>query len=120
MSPQPPPPVFDLTSGPFRLVAAGSGRFTAEGPLTFVSAREARQLGLEALERAGGEPLEVDCQGITTSDSAGLAVLLDWLAVAKSLGRSLAFRHLPPGLTALGRISEVTELLERGVQAQGG
>lgn len=114
MSPQ-QPPVFDLTSGPFRLVAAGNGRFSAEGPLTFASAREARQLGLEAFEGAGGQALEVDCQGITSSDSAGLAVLLDWLAVSKSRGRSLAFRHLPPGLAALGRISEATELLERGV-----
>lgn len=114
MSPQ-QAPVFDLTSGPFRLVPAGSGRFTAEGPLTFASAREARELGLEALGGADGQPLEIDCQGITSSDSAGLAVLLDWLAVAKSRGRSLAFRHLPPGLAALGRISEVTEFLERGV-----
>lgn len=119
MSPQPQAPAFDLTSGPFRLAAAGSGRFTAEGPLTFASARQARELGLKALQGAETPRLEVDCQGITNSDSAGLAVLLDWLAVAKALGRSLAFRHLPPGLAALGRISEVTELLERGVQRDG-
>jgi phospholipid transport system transporter-binding protein len=109
-------PAFDLTSGPFRLGAAGNGRFTAEGPLTFASARAARQLGLEAL--AGADSLEIDCQGITNCDSAGLAVMLDWLALAKSRGRSLAFRHLPPGVAALGRISEVIELLERGVQAR--
>lgn len=115
MSPQSPAPAFDLTSGPFRLAAAGDGRFTAEGPLTFASARQARELGLEALAAPDAQRLEVDCQGITSSDSAGLAVLLDWLAVAKALGRSLAFRHLPPGLAALGRISEVIELLERGV-----
>lgn len=115
MSPQSQTPAFDLTSGPFRLSAAGSGHFTAEGPLTFANAREARDLGLKALQGDDAQRLEVDCQGITNSDSAGLAVLLDWLAVAKALGRSLAFRHLPPGLAALGRISEVTELLERGI-----
>src|SRR5579859_3190625 len=107
-------PAFDLTSGPFRLVAAGRGRFTAAGPLTFASARAARQLGLQAFEGAGAEALEVDCQGITSCDSAGLAVLLDWLAVSKSRGHSLLFSHLPPGVAALGRISEVIELLERG------
>ncbi|HWZ63698.1 MAG TPA: STAS domain-containing protein [Steroidobacteraceae bacterium] len=107
---------FELTAGPFRLAAGADGRLAAEGPLTFATARQARQLGLEALAAsAGQQPLEIDCQGVTAADSAGLAVLLDWLAVAKSSGRSLRYLHLPAGLIALGRISEVTELIERGV-----
>jgi phospholipid transport system transporter-binding protein len=107
---------FELTAGPFRLVPRADGGFAAEGPLTFASARRARQLGLEALEAsAAQQPLEIDCQGVTATDSAGLAVLLDWLAVAKASGRSLRYLHLPAGLIALGRISEVTELIERGV-----
>ena len=107
-------PEFDLTSGPFTL-AAGAGALLAEGPLTFASARHARELGLAALARGGTGPLIVDCKGVTASDSAGLTVLIDWLAAAKSQQRSLRFTHLPPGLLALGRISEVDELLERGV-----
>jgi phospholipid transport system transporter-binding protein len=112
--PQAAPP-FDLTSGPFRLAAGADGQLRAEGPLTFASARRARELGLDAIEAAADGALLVDCQGITVSDSAGLAVLLDWLAAARSQGRSLRFVHLPQGLAALGRISEVDELLERGV-----
>jgi phospholipid transport system transporter-binding protein len=108
-------PPFDLTSGPFNLAAGGSGRLLAEGPLTFASARRARELGLDAIEAAADGALVIDCRGITASDSAGLAVLLDWLAAARALGRSLRFTHLPQGLAALGRISEVNELLERGV-----
>jgi phospholipid transport system transporter-binding protein len=114
MSSLQPPPALDPTPGPFRLVA-GAGGFAAEGPLTFASARQARALGLDALEGATTERLEIDCHGITGSDSAGLAVLLDWLAAAKAQGRSLSFTHLPAGLAALARISEVNELLERGV-----
>jgi phospholipid transport system transporter-binding protein len=114
MAPPGTSPAFDLTSGPFTL-AAGEGALLAEGPLTFASARHARELGLAALARGGTEPLIVDCKGVTASDSAGLTVLIDWLAAAKAQQRSLRFTHLPPGLTALGRISEVEELLERGV-----
>ncbi len=106
---------FDLTSGPFRLAPGGSGRLLAEGPLTFASARGARELGLDAIEAAAGGALLIDCQGVTASDSAGLAVLLDWLAAARAQGRSLRYAHVPQGLAALGRISEVNELLERGV-----
>lgn len=97
---------------PFALTG-GDGRLQAQGPLTFASARRARELGLDAVRAANA--LVIDCQGITVSDSAGLAVLLDWLAAARAQGRSLRFTHLPQGLAALGQISEVNELLERGV-----
>ena len=102
-------------SGSFQLVESGNGRFAARGPLTFATARHAQEQGLRSLAGAAGRELEVDCGGITASDSAGLAVLLDWLGVVKRAGRSLRYTHLPPGLLALGRISEVEELLERGV-----
>jgi len=114
-SPAQPARASHLPSGPFRLAEVASGRLAAEGPLTFASARAAWRLGLEALQGGAAVPLEIDCRGIMPSDSAGLAVLLDWLAIAKSQGRALRFSNLPPGLAALGRISEVSELLERGV-----
>ena len=58
---------------------------------------------------------EVDCSGITASDSAGLTVLLDWLAMAKRDGRSLRFVNLPKSLISIAKISEVDELLQTGV-----
>jgi phospholipid transport system transporter-binding protein len=97
------------------LTVSAAGPVLARGPLTFASARRARERGLAVIDAASGGALVIDCQGITASDSAGLAVLLDWLAAARRRGRSLRFTHLPPGLAALGRISEVHELLERGV-----
>jgi phospholipid transport system transporter-binding protein len=103
------------SNGAFRLVASADGRLTAEGPLTFLTARWAHEQGLQSLSSSLAQELEVDCRGITSSDSAGLAVLLDWLGAVKRAGRSLRYRRLPPGLLALGRISEVDELLERGV-----
>jgi len=103
------------TGGTFEVVASGNGRFTARGLLTFATARQAREQGLQSLAGAAGGELEVDCGGITASDSAGLAVLLDWLGAMKRAGRALRYTHLPAGLVALARIGEVEELLERGV-----
>jgi phospholipid transport system transporter-binding protein len=102
-------------SGAFRLAATTAGALSAQGPLTFVSARRAYELGVQALAQVAGSTLEIDCRGITVSDSAGLAVLLEWLGVARRAGRSLRYTQLPEGLAALARISEVQELLERGV-----
>ena len=102
-------------AGAFRLAPGAPGTFSAEGPLTFASARRACELGVAALAHAAAASLEIDCRGITSSDSAGLAVLLEWLSVAKRAGRSLRYARLPQGLAALARISEVEDLLERGV-----
>jgi phospholipid transport system transporter-binding protein len=103
-------------AGAFGLAGtASAGTFTAQGPLTFASARRAYEQGAAMLTHAATSKLEIDCRGITVSDSAGLAVLLEWLSVAKRAGRSLRYTQLPQGLAALSRISDVEELLERGV-----
>jgi len=99
----------------FRLTASGEGRFAAEGPLNFATARRASAQGCQTLLNTPARALEVDLSGVTLSDSAGLAVLLEWLATAKHAGRTLRYTHLPAGLQALSRISEVEGLLEHGV-----
>ena len=55
--------------------------------------------------------IQVDCGGVTESDSAGLAVLLDWLALARSRKVPLRFVGLPDRLFAIAQISEIEGLL---------
>jgi phospholipid transport system transporter-binding protein len=100
---------------PVELKESSPGKFAALGPLTFATARRARESGLAAFGAAGSRELEVDCGGITSSDSAGMTVLLDWLAFAKRSGRALHFGSLPEQVRAIARISDVLELLEKGV-----
>ena len=47
-------------SGSFELVASANGRFTARGPLTFATARQAREQGLQCLASAAARELEVE------------------------------------------------------------
>ena len=102
-------------AGAFRLAAGAPGMFSAQGPLTFATARRACEQGAAALAAASAARLEIDCRDVTASDSAGLAVLLEWLSITKRAGRSLRYAQLPQGLAALARISDVEDLLERGV-----
>ena len=44
-----------------------------------------------------------------------MTVLLDWLAFAKRNGRSMHFARLPEQVQEIARISDVLELLEKGV-----
>jgi phospholipid transport system transporter-binding protein len=88
-----------------------AGRIVVTGELTFASARDARQLGVLILEGSSAMQLIIDCAGVTRGDSAGLAVLLDWLAWARRKSRTLTFQNLPASLLAVARISEVDGLL---------
>jgi phospholipid transport system transporter-binding protein len=97
----------------FQLAAAADGALRAQGPLTFATARAARLAGLAALQ-AAPQAACIDCAGVTSADSAGLAVLLDWLAAGLAK-RSLKFASLPEDLIALARISEIEPLLTQGV-----
>jgi len=89
-----------------------SGRITVTGELTFASAREARQLGILVLEGSRADRIVVDCRGVTRADSAGLAVLLDWLAWGRRKGRPVTLENLPASLVAVAKISEVDALLQ--------
>jgi phospholipid transport system transporter-binding protein len=102
------------TQQAFRIRPA-DGRLLLEGELTFASARRAMELGIQVLTAAPPGELVMDCGSISACDSAGLAVLLEWLGFARRTGRKLRCTQLPPGLAALARISEVEKLLSAGV-----
>jgi phospholipid transport system transporter-binding protein len=107
--------VKEEAAAPVELTESSPGKFTARGPLTFVTARAARDKGLTAFGAVSSKDIEVDCSGITSSDSAGMTVLLDWLSFAKHSGRALHYANLPEQVQAIARISDALELLEKGV-----
>lgn len=55
--------------------------------------------------------LQIDLSDVGQADSAGLALLIDWLATAQQFGKGLRYLNLPPTLESLAQLSEVTELL---------
>jgi phospholipid transport system transporter-binding protein len=58
-----------------------------------------------------GRTAVIDLAGVTASDSAGLALLIEWLSVAKGANRPLRFENIPTQVQQLARLSEVEELL---------
>lgn len=96
---------------PFGITEPSPGRIAVTGELTFGTARDARTLGILVLEGSRAEHLVIDCQGVSRADSAGLAVLLDWLAWGRKRSRPVTLENLPESLLAIARISEVDTLL---------
>jgi len=93
----------------FRIENAGPGRLAASGELGFATAADALSAGLGLL--APGQSWTIDLAGITSGDSAGLAVLVEWLSAARARGASLAYVAVPPQILAIARISDLEQLL---------
>ena len=92
-----------------RLVQQGEGRYAVQGDLSFDTVT-----GLLSESRslfAGESSIELDLSGVTYADSAGLALLVEWLRQARLQGRQLRYQSLPAQLQALANVSEVTGLL---------
>jgi phospholipid transport system transporter-binding protein len=86
------------------------------GALTFGTARRAVDAGLRAFSAARG-PIELDLSGIGASDSAGLAVLIEWLAWGRRSGREVHFSSVPQALRAIASICELEDLFGKDDRA---
>jgi phospholipid transport system transporter-binding protein len=93
----------------FSLASAGPGRLAASGDLEFATAADALAAGLKLI--TAGQSLVVDLRGVTAGDSAGLAVLVEWLSVARERNARLSYQSVPPQILALARTSGLEELL---------
>lgn len=101
----------------FTIEDLGDGRFAICGAMTFETA--------EKILRASEDPfeehtqLEIDLSGVTDSDSAGLALLLEWVTWANHTVREIRFTGMPEKLLAIAKTTEVENLLSRGERWAG-
>ena len=79
------------------------------GSLHFTTVSALLAAGIAAID--AGRAAVIDLAGVTDSDSAGLALLIEWLSVAKAASRPLRFENIPSQLQQLARLSEIEELL---------
>jgi len=82
------------------------------GPLVFTTVSALLVVGSAAIHR--GQADVIDLSGVTAGDSSGLALLIEWLSVARDARRTLRYENVPPQLQQLARLSEIEELLAAG------
>lgn len=87
---------------------AGVHVLNLDGALTMRTVAALAARGHEALAKGD---VVVDLSAVNEADSAALALLLDWLRMARAHGRRLEVRALPPGLRSLAGLYGVDELL---------
>ena len=93
----------------FDLSSATPGVLAVTGLLNFNTAAAATQ----AIESALSDRsiAQLDLTGVKHADSAGLSCLVTVMAEAAKQGRQLKIVHMPDGLQALARVSEVDHLI---------
>lgn len=91
-------------------MAEGAGVFRLEASLTFATVPVLHGPGVAHIEAAGAD-LQFDLQRVDVIDSAGLALLIDWLAIARAKQRRLRYARPPAALLALAHLSEVEGLI---------
>ena len=101
----------------FMIEDLGGGKFAVSGDMTFDTAEKI----LRASENLFDEHTQilVDLSEITASDSAGLALLLEWVTWANHSVREIRFAKMPEKILAIARTTEVEPLLTRGERWSG-
>lgn len=89
------------------------GQFSISGALSFDTVIELLSQGTSLLEKGLLEQGDttIDLTGVTQADSAGLALLIEWLRQARQRGGRLRYTGVPRQLQALAGISDVESLL---------
>jgi phospholipid transport system transporter-binding protein len=87
-----------------------SGTWLLDGELTVDHVARMAREGRRAIN-GGGAELIFDLSGVKRADSAGLALLIDWMAWAERRGQRLRFTQISTDIDSLARLSEVSALL---------
>lgn len=101
----------------FKIDDLGDGRFALIGDMNFDTA--------EAILRASEDlfedhtQIEIDFSKVEDNDSAGLALLLEWVTWANHTVREIRFQNLPERIMAIAKTTEVEKLLTRGERWSG-
>ena len=79
-----------------------------EGALTMETA--ASRLA-EGRRLASSGNLLLDLSAVTDSDSAALALIIDWVKTARAAGHGVTIQGMPAGISSLAELYGVAELL---------
>lgn len=84
---------------------------SVSGPLTFYSVPS---IFAASGKWFAGSALTIDLKQVTQADSAGLALLIEWLRQARKANVSLTFANIPPQMQVLIRVNGLQDTLING------
>lgn len=86
-----------------KLTEQSPGYYTLKGSLTFASIDKHTPQSFKFLR--GVDSMCIDLSQLEASDSAGLALMIEWIRQSRMNRVKLSFRNIPTQLMALAKIS---------------
>lgn len=90
----------------------GDGSYRLVGELSFASVPAVRRVGLETF--VSSPAIRLDLAGVSRSDSAGLALLIEWLRYGRQNDKPVSYLNMPPQMLAIARASSLDQILPLG------
>ena len=87
------------------------GIFYLTGSLNFKTANALCEQGISAIIANPESSLLFDLAGVIYSDSAGLALLLEWTRLAARLKRQIMFKNLPSQMISMAKLCELFHVI---------
>lgn len=103
--------VGEIAPGQVEFEDRGEGRFAVRGDLSFQTVVGALEESRELFSSYA--TLEIDLGEVRRADSAGLALLLEWVNWARNSAREIRFHRVPAQIISIAQISEVEDMLDR-------
>lgn len=88
---------------------ANTALFHVGGELTFATVKDVLEKAQILFEPI--TDLEINLADVTRSDSAGLALLINWMRTAKKNNKKIVFHNVPTQMLAIANASGLDELL---------
>jgi phospholipid transport system transporter-binding protein len=92
------------------IVVGEDGCWRVHGELTFATVMAALERSRPLMGTADRDPC-IDLAGVERADSAGIALLLEWMRLAAAHGRQVAFSAVPAQMMAIARVSDLEGVL---------
>lgn len=90
-----------------KLTEQAPGHFTVEGNLTFANIDKQSLQSFKFLK--GMDSICIDLSKVQTTDSAGLALMIEWIKQSRMSRVKLSFKNIPAQLLALAKLSGFDE-----------
>ncbi len=86
-----------------------AGRFAIVGDMNFSTVEQLLDKSLEIFSYE--DNLEIDLAGVERADSAGLALIIEWMKQARRSGAEIRLLNIPAQMRAISRTSELDDVL---------
>ena len=93
-----------------KIKETANGQFSVEGELSKLTVPSIWR-DANALIQSATQNLVFDLGEVTRTDSAGLALLLEWMTLARKKELQIHFRNLPTQLWKIAKVSDLDGIL---------